>query len=213
MQLSNDLWFPDKDKHMRDRYAKGESGLRILKEAFTYVKHFRRCVDGGAFIGLFSLEMSKHFDVVLSFEPGMATRECLKKNTENTKNIFIYDKALGDKFERASQEQDMRWEGNTGGRYLVPGDEFEVIPLDCLGLNDVDFIKLDVEGYELFALQGAQETIRRCQPVITCEEKQRIMERQGVVQGQIAEFLSTLGYVQVSKQKGDIIYCPKDAHI
>lgn len=208
MKFSNDLWFPDKDEHMVLQYAKGSTGLDLLERAFKYVKNFRMAIDGGAFIGLFSLEMAKRFNIVLSFEPSQATRQCLNRNTENTKNIFIYDKALGNKFERASQEQDGRWEGNTGGRYLVPGDDFEVVPLDCLSLNEVDFIKLDIEGYELFALRGAEDTIRRCKPVITCEEKPRIYERQGIVEGQIAEFLATLGYKRISKIKGDIIYYP-----
>lgn len=208
MQLSNGLWFPDKDKHMVSQYAQGYTQLGTLTEALTHVKNFRTAIDGGAFIGLFSLEMAKQFDRVLSFEPGSITRECLRKNTENIENIFIYDRALGDKFERASQEQDDRWEGNTGGRYLVPGNEFEVIPLDCLDLNDIDFIKLDIEGYELFTLKGALKTIERCRPVITCEEKPRIYERQGVIAGQIGQFLGSLGYKRVSKIKGDIIYCP-----
>lgn len=209
MQLSHGLYFPDKDVHMVERYAEGKTGLGLLDEAFKYVKNFRTAIDGGAFIGLFSLEMAKHFKVVLSFEPGMATRQALAKNTENSRNIFIYDRALGDMFDRASQEQDARWEGNTGGRYLVPGDDFEVIPLDCLGLNGIDFIKLDIEGYEYFALKGAEETIKRCRPVITCEEKRHVYERQGIVRGQVAKFLSGLGYKRVSKNKGDIIYCPE----
>ena len=208
MKESKGLWFPDKDKFMVSQYAQGYTQLGTLEKALTYVTNFRTAIDGGAFIGLFSLEMAKQFHVVLAFEPGSITRECLRKNTDNTRNIFIYDRALGEKFERASQDQDDRWEGNTGGRYLVPGNDFEVIPLDCLGLNNIDFIKLDIEGYELFALRGAQKTIERCKPVIVCEEKPRIYERQGVMKGQIGDFLSSLGYKQVSKIKGDIIYCP-----
>lgn len=208
MQLSNGLWFPDKDKHMVSQYAQGYTQLDTLAEALTHVKNFRTAIDGGAFIGLFSLEMARQFDVVLSFEPGFATRQCLKENTKNIENIFIYDRALGEKFGRASQKQDERWEGNTGGRYLVPGNDFDVGPLDCVGLNNVDFIKLDIEGYELFALRGAQRTIERCKPVILCEEKPRIYERQGIIKGQIEEFLLPLGYKRVSKIKSDIIYCP-----
>jgi hypothetical protein len=35
--------------------------------------------------------------------------------------------------------------------------------------NDVDFIKIDIEGYEWFALQGAANLIRRCKPSLMVE--------------------------------------------
>lgn len=38
--------------------------------------------------------------------------------------------------------------------------------LDNLLHQDVDLIKMDIEGAEMHALSGAQETIRRCHPVL-----------------------------------------------
>jgi hypothetical protein len=35
----------------------------------------------------------------------------------------------------------------------------------------VDFIKLDLEGYEYRALLGAAETLERCRPIVMFEEK------------------------------------------
>jgi FkbM family methyltransferase len=45
----------------------------------------------------------------------------------------------------------------------------EKITIDALSLPRVDFIKLDVEGMELEALQGAAETIARCHPIFLVE--------------------------------------------
>lgn len=41
--------------------------------------------------------------------------------------------------------------------------------IDSLGLDRLDFIKIDVEGAQLQVLEGAAETIARTRPVIQCE--------------------------------------------
>ena len=46
------------------------------------------------------------------------------------------------------------------------------ITIDSLNIKDVDFIKIDVEQYEWFALQGAKETIETYHPVIMMEVKE-----------------------------------------
>jgi FkbM family methyltransferase len=46
-----------------------------------------------------------------------------------------------------------------------PIDEY----LKRTGVDRIDFIKVDVEGFELEVLRGAKQTIERCKPVIYCE--------------------------------------------
>jgi FkbM family methyltransferase len=41
--------------------------------------------------------------------------------------------------------------------------------LDSLGLVDVGFLKIDVEGHELAVLRGANETIAKNRPVVFME--------------------------------------------
>ncbi|HEX8627154.1 MAG TPA: FkbM family methyltransferase [Catenuloplanes sp.] len=48
------------------------------------------------------------------------------------------------------------------------------LTLDGLDLPDVRFVKLDVEGHELPALRGAQQTIRRDRPLLLVELEERI---------------------------------------
>lgn len=38
-------------------------------------------------------------------------------------------------------------------------------PLDSLGIQKMDIVKIDVEGHELEVLEGAIETIKRCKPI------------------------------------------------
>jgi FkbM family methyltransferase len=69
------------------------------------------------------------------------------------------------------------------------GDSDEVtvarITVDSLDLTGVTFIKLDVEGHEVPALRGAEQTIRRDHPALLVELEARIQP--------IAPVLDTLG--------------------
>lgn len=48
------------------------------------------------------------------------------------------------------------------------------VTIDGLGLSDVRFLKIDVEGHELPALRGAAETIHRDGPVLLVEVEERV---------------------------------------
>jgi FkbM family methyltransferase len=50
-----------------------------------------------------------------------------------------------------------------------PKQEVSLVALDDLGCARVDFIKLDVEGMELEALQGAERTGAACKPILLVE--------------------------------------------
>ena len=61
---------------------------------------------------------------------------------------------------------------NWGGvelEHSAEGEPVEAITIDFLDLPGCDFLKIDVEGMELQVLQGAEETIRKYQPVIYAE--------------------------------------------
>lgn len=78
---------------------------------------------------------------------------------------------------------------------LPVGDSVEVevplLRLDSLGLTNVAFIKMDVEGHELTALHGAEQLIRDQRPRILVEAEER--HRDNAV-GSIRDFLEPLGY-------------------
>ena len=56
-------------------------------------------------------------------------------------------------------------------------DLVQKIPIDVLGLTRVDFIKIDVEGMELEALEGARKTIERDRPSLLVETIKSDRER------------------------------------
>lgn len=55
-------------------------------------------------------------------------------------------------------------------------------------------MKLDIEGYEVFALQGAKATINICRPVMLIEINRGMMESHGVKLDDLMEILDMLHY-------------------
>lgn len=174
--------------------------LDHLALALEYCQNFRTAVDGGANRGIWTVEMAKRFKQVLAFEPVEENR----KRIPEMDNVQVWGRGLSHKFEHVVMEPG---ESNTGEWYARPVEgRCGVImgPLDSLRLSEVDFIKLDIEGYELFALQGARETILRCHPTICVEEKWHC-ERYGVPQGEATRYLEAMGYRVAAKVGRDVI--------
>jgi FkbM family methyltransferase len=63
----------------------------------------------------------------------------------------------------------------------------QMISIDEMKLNRVDLIKIDIEGMEVDALNGAKETIKRAKPNL-------IIERVKSNESEINEFLNNYGY-------------------
>lgn len=63
------------------------------------------------------------------------------------------------------------------------------LTIDSLGLTDVRFVKMDIEGHELAALRGAERTIRRYRPPILIELEERLQPVARTV-----ELLASWGY-------------------
>jgi len=66
--------------------------------------------------------------------------------------------------------------GRTGDIGLTTIDDFA----GREDIEDIAFIKIDVEGFELFVLRGGARTIRRCKPTILIEVTTLTLERFGL---------------------------------
>jgi FkbM family methyltransferase len=74
--------------------------------------------------------------------------------------------------------------------------------IDDLRLENVSFIKIDVEGHELSVLEGAGETLKKSQPAILLEAEER--NRPGAV-ASVREFLESLGYHGYMLEEGTLV--------
>lgn len=162
---------PDSIKtFLRNGYPwEGNTGL-IIEE---FSKEGSITIDIGAHIGVHTITMSKKVGpegAVIAFEPQKKIYLELLQNLRfnNCTNVISICKALGETTKIAQMTQiDPTNEGGTA--IGAKGDYIEMIPLDSLNLTNVSLIKIDVENYEFFTLQGARDTILRNKPVIVFE--------------------------------------------
>ena len=92
------------------------------------------------------------------------------------------------------------------GAYFVAGDgPIPMLRIDDLGLQSCGLICLDIEGYEMKALRGAQATIRRCRPAVVIEDK-GLSKKYGGRRGECEKWLgSEFGYVAAERVRRDVI--------
>ena len=74
--------------------------------------------------------------------------------------------------------------------------------IDELELENVSFIKIDVEGHELSVLEGASEMLRKNRPSILLEAEERHRERAVAT---VREFLEPLGYEGYMLEQGALV--------
>jgi FkbM family methyltransferase len=107
------------------------------------------------------------------FEPTPNIVEYSKKNHKNKKSIHIHKYALSDKIGTTEFNIDLKRGGWSGlkkqGKSNYEVIEVNVSTLDYFNFSNVEFIKIDVEGNELYTLKGALKTIKENHPVIYFE--------------------------------------------
>lgn len=132
-------------------------------------REWRTAVQAGGNVGLWPMRLAKSFEKVITFEPEPVSRACLVENVKRLKNVTVLPFVLG------SERRSCGIERRSLGSHVVTEDgAIEMIRLDDLDLADVDLIQLDIEGYEIHALRGGVETIRKWKPVIQVEILNRL---------------------------------------
>jgi FkbM family methyltransferase len=178
--------------------------INILKQLCQ--KRHNTYLDIGANMGTHTVVYSKLFKTVISFEPDIVNYNLLQSNISknNITNAILHNKALSSKPGMVSTVAHSNH--SRGCIYTVDGGTVESIPLDSLNLENIDYIKIDVEGHELDVLQGAINTIRTNKPIIEFEYNGLADKLFGVKYQDIDEFLSKLGYTCVNRMDDNFFY-------
>jgi FkbM family methyltransferase len=126
-------------------------------------------IQAGGNGGLYPKQYSQLFDTVLTFEPDYRNFTCLSYNVPEL-NVFKFQACLGNESKFLNFGYNPRWENeNRGAMKVQPlGNTVPQITIDSLNVNP-SLIHLDIEGYEGFAIEGAEKTIKRSRPVIVLE--------------------------------------------
>lgn len=176
----------------------------FLKKVFKdHIKVGDKILDVGANIGFHSLYFSELVGVkgsVISFEPVPVNFKKLTYNIElnGFKNITPKNIALGNKNEQLSISADE--ESNNPGSYNLFNQDGNVL-INCFIGDEIiedqkiDFIKIDVEGYENFVIDGLIKTINRDRPKIVFEYDSNYYQKTNLPVDFIFALLKPLNYV------------------
>lgn len=205
--------FPDADELMcRELNPDGTYQSSHYRLCRQYITNWSIAIDGGAHCGTWSRLMAADFELVVAVEPSPDTFEALAINMArfDLVNVELRNVALGAARGSVSMILDGRGaeQANTGARHVTEGESIVCETIDDWQLDRLGFLKLDVEGSELAALQGAALTIARCLPIILFEDK-RLWNRyyqQPIDAPQ--RFLRSLGYKHLARVSCDEIWGP-----
>lgn len=204
------LWLPAHEDHLikwmqqRNEIVAGKPAYQYhkLTRALGYVKQFRGAIDVGAHCGLWSMHLAKRFQFLHAFEPVALHRECFEKNVALREGVVLYPFALG---EKAGMVEIHTADSSSGDSWVKGEGDIPLERLDLFDLHDIDFIKLDCEGYELFALRGGEETLKRCRPVVCVEQKPGRAQKFGLQETEAVDYLKSLGAKLLAVMSGDYI--------
>jgi FkbM family methyltransferase len=197
--------FPKMLKKSVDKGLPPEYQIAVRNRSIGLCSKRRTALDIGANVGLWSRDLVDNFAKVVAFEPVAVFRECLEKNVSGP-NFFISPLALGDHDTQATM---IITEGNSGHSHLDPDTlgtgDVQVVKLDNLNMEDVDYIKIDCEGYEYRVLQGAEQTVKRCRPIMVIEQKPHDAYSKDYGQFAAIALLESWGMIKLDQIRDDWI--------
>lgn len=176
-------------------------------------------VDVGANLGVFSLRIAEHFPdmKVIAFEPNPAIAKLLRENARRndlTARIDLREVALGDR-DVSTRLQTVPGDSgvstvNDSAETGVPVEMRRLateIPLE--DWRRIAVLKIDVEGFELGVLQGAETLFSLHRPVLTYEVNRPELSARGLLPQVLGDFLRRAGYRKILAL-GDVIHPPEN---
>ena len=171
MKLQNEIWIPDED-------SASFWGKNFEIREYTKLNlSGNLALDIGAHVGIWTQRLAKDFNQVIAFEPMKKHIECHRENCKGLDNVTLHTVALSNVTTNAIMTtKDI----NSGMSTLIhteslkwkkekKTEEVETTTLDSFNLPKIDFIKMDVEGWEENVLEGAEKTILTHRPTIYIE--------------------------------------------
>jgi FkbM family methyltransferase len=148
--------------------------------AIEHAKGFSVAIEVGAHVGIWTQQLCNKFDRVIAFEAFEDVYDCLQENVSRCNNLEHHGLAVGPRFGYCYLESKENDSGSGKVVRIMTDHEVTMIALDDFlhpgengGLDkdlefeeSVDFIKIDVNGYEAYVLDGAIETIKLYRPTL-----------------------------------------------
>jgi FkbM family methyltransferase len=152
---------------------------RIVDVMLPHLSRKGTVIQAGAHVGVWPDRLCTEFDRVVSFEPAPDSW-LVSRKIATSPNVMVINGALGKERGITAVGQGMK--PFDGSRKVVdpsigyPVASYTIDDLPVWIRNDVDAIVLDIEGYELEALAGAELTIARRRPLLVLEDGQKLRD-------------------------------------
>jgi FkbM family methyltransferase len=178
----------------------------VVETAKAYIRPGSTVLDVGANFGQMSVLFSRFVGAggqVHSFEADPFVYELLQKTlaANNCQNVTAH---LGAVYDRPNQQlfypvQDFKRFPTYGSYGIDPnataGRTVKTLTIDGLNINTpISFMKVDIQGSDLFALRGAVETIKRHRMPIIFEFEQQFQAEFGTSFQDYVDFVNSISY-------------------
>lgn len=193
----------------------------VVTKFLKIIKPGDICWDIGANIGFYTCLLASQVErtgAVVAFEPASRTCDYLHENVSLNQftNATVVNKGLGDKVEQRSlyYSEAGLTEGTASLKYAEGRVASESVTLDTIDnligeLQVPDFIKIDVEGYQLEVLRGGEHCLKTHAPLLMAELKD-VGEMNSGDFSEIEAYVADLGYSLYEIDKHSLKRC---AHI
>ena len=194
-----------------------ERGILFIK---SHLKSGDTFIDIGGNIGAYTLIAAKIVakkGSVIAFEPVSRVRNRLMENVQlnNFQQVLIEPLAVFDS--NTELELHISNEENFGMSSIHAHDEnsgitekVKAIRLDDYLLNNeirqVDLIKIDIEGAELFALKGMKTTLEQFKPIVLIEISPDVLDGTQFKSEEIYAFFEAINYTPFCVREDGSIY-------
>lgn len=154
--------------------------IEDYRYAMENSKGFSVAVEIGAHVGMWTRQLCNKFDRVISFEAMPEVYKCMEANTALCTNLEHHGIVVGPRFGYCYLEYDESDSGSGKVVRVMTDEEATTIALDDFlssgedcGLDteisfesSIDFVKIDVNGYEAYVLDGAIDIIKLYRPTL-----------------------------------------------
>lgn len=182
----------------------------ITKIISSAVEPGDTCVDIGANFGWFTTLLATKTKHVFSYEPAQRIREILNENIALNglaDKVDVRGVAVGAEKGEATFVIEGKSDRESALGYVSTSDtnmkntNTETVSIVVLdedlkrAINNIALIKIDAEGYEHYALQGAKKILgSKNPPIITVEANAVALERAGTTRDAVCDLLKSFGY-------------------